>query len=334
MSNKTVPGAPTTKPTRRTRRPATPAGTTASTGSTKTTPGGGSGASSAENRAVARENAAKAKAGQKYLTQASNLDAQAKALLRALNKTFAMSRNTSLANIGMRLNESLGMLKEDAGARGGQLLESAAGTTAAAAGQENQSLSNMVRERADAMSLLLEQGMGETDSMRSMLMSARNMNANQNEGNQSRLDSMRSINMSITDLNADTRTGLANTFGEAEAERGRIWENYYSRRSQGYTQLGNIRGQQADYYASAQEMGVSPGAAKVKTTRGGMKNAYEAATTETGKAYKEKATPKWIRNWAGTEQQDTKVQNTNLAAAITIDKPERAEGASLRRWEG
>ena len=294
----------------------------------------GSGASGAEARAVARENAAKAKAGQKYLTQANNLDIQAKALLRALNKTFAMSRNTSLANIGQRLNESLGMLKEDAAARGAQLDASAQGTEAAAAGQENQSLSNMVRERADAMSMLLEQGMGETDSMRAMLMSARNMNANQNEGNQSRLDSMRSINASITDLNADTRTGLANQFGEAEAERGRIWENFYSRRSQGYTQLGNIRGQQADYYASAQEMGVNPGKAKTRAARTGMRNAYEAATTETGKAYKEKATPGWIRDWQGTETKDAKVQNTNLAAAITIDAPEKADGASLRRWEG
>lgn len=334
MSSPPIPTAPRTDGAPRGNgrggrtRPSAPAGS----GSTSTSTSGG--ASSAESRAVARENAAKAKAGQKYLTQASNLDAQAKALLRALNKTFAMSRNTSLANIGMRLNESLGMMKEDAKARGSQLDAAAQGTDAAAAGQENQSLSNMVRERADAMSMLLEQGMGETDTLRAMLMSARNMNANQNEGNQSRLDSMRSINASITDLNADTRTGLANTFGEAEAERGRIWENFYSRRSQGYTQLGNIRGQQADYYASAQEMGVKPGKAKTRAARAGMKNAYEAATTEAGKAYKEKATPRWIRDWKGTETKETKVQNTNLAAAITIDAPEKADGASLRRWEG
>ena len=333
MSSPPIPTAPRTGGAPRGNgrggrtRPSAPAGSGSSSNSS-------SGASSAESRAVARENAAKTKAGQKYLTQASNLDAQAKALLRALNKTFAMSRNTSLANVGMRLNESLGMLKEDAKARGSQLDAAAQGTDAAAAGQENQSLSNMVRERADAMSMLLEQGMGETDTLRAMLMSARNMNANQNEGNQSRLDSMRSINASITDLNADTRTGLANTFGEAEAERGRIWENFYSRRSQGYTQLGNIRGQQADYYASAQEMGVNPGKAKTRAARAGMKNAYEAATTETGKAYKEKATPGWIKNWEGTKTKETKVQNTNLAAAITIDAPEKADGASLRRWEG
>lgn len=294
----------------------------------------GSGMSSAESRAVARENAAKAKAGQKYLTQANNLDIQAKALLRALNKTFAMSRNTSLANVGQRLTESLGLLKQGAAERGAEFDKSAQDTDAAAAGQENQSLSNMVRERADAMSMLLEQGMGETDSMRALLMSARNMNQNQNEGNRSRLDSMRSINAGITDLNVDTRTALTTTFGEAEAERGRIWENFYSRRSQGYTQLGNIRGQQADYYASATEMGVSPGKKKEAATRAGMKNAYEAATTETGKAYKEKANPAWIRDWQGSKTKDTKVQNTNLAAAITIDAPEKADGASLRRWEG
>ena len=302
------------------------------------TPTGGSGSTydprAAENRAVARANAEKAKAGRRYLKQAGNLEAQAKALKRALSQEFAKNRDINLGNVGQRLTENLGILKDDASKRGGQLEIAGDSTQTAAGQQENQSLSNMVRERADAMNMLLEQGMGETDQMRAMLMSARNMNANQNEGNRSYFDTMQSINQSITDLNVDTRSALANTFGEAEAERARIWENYYSKRQQGFTQLGNIRGQQADYYANAREMGVTPGKGKESAAQAGMKNNYEAAATEAGKAYKEKALPDWIKDWQGTALRDAKVQNTNLASAITIDKAEKAEGASLRRWEG
>lgn len=291
-------------------------------------------ARAAENRAVARDNAQRRKTGRRYLKEASNLETQAKALQRALRTEFARNRDTNLGNISQRLDENFGLLKDDAAKRGGSLLEAAGNTEKATGAQENQSLSNMVRERADAMSMLLEQGMGETDQMRAMLMSARNMNANQNEGNRSYFDSMQSINQSITDLNSDTRTALASTFGEAEAERGRIWENYYTRRNQGFTQLGNIRGQQASYYAQAQEMGVKPAAGSVKAAETSMGKAYENATDEAGKAYKEAALPSWIKDWQGTAKRDAKVQNTNLASAITIDKAERADGASLRRWEG
>ena len=314
----------------KTNRPPTPSGNSASSAQAAAN----AAARAAENRAVARANADKRKAGQRYLKQAGNLEAQAKALKRALSQEFAKNRDVNLGNVGQRLTENLGMLKDDAGKRGG-MLDEAAGNTAVATGQqENQSLTNMVRERSDAMSMLLEQGMGETDQMRAMLMSARNMNANQNEGNRSYFDTMQSINTSITDLNADTRTALANTFGEAESERGRIWENYYSKRNQGFTQLGNIRGQQADAYANAREMGVSPGKGKEKGAQSGMTANYEAAATEAGKAYKEKALPDWMKNWEGTKVKDAKVQNTNLASAITLDKMDKAEGASLRRWEG
>ena len=333
MPNDTIPTAPSggsgSSSSGSSSRPATPTSSASSAQASAN-----AAARAAEARAVARANADKRKAGQRYLKQASNLEAQAKALKRALQTEFARNRDVGLANVGQRLTENMALLKDDASKRGGQLDVAADSTGKAAGQQENQSLSNMVRERADAMSMLLEQGMGETDQMRAMLMSARNMNANQNEGNRSYFDTMQSINQSITDLNADTRTGLANTFGEAEAERGRLWESYYSKRNQGYTQLGNIRGQQADYYANAREMGVNPGSAKEKAAEKAMRDSYEAAATEAGKAYKEQALPSWIRDWQGTSVKDAKVQNTNLAAALTIDKVDKAEGASLRRWNG
>ena len=312
-----------------TSRPATPPATT-----TDPNKANRDAALAAERRAVARENAQRRRTGQRYLTEAKNLESQATALRRALRTEFARSRDINLGNVGRRLDETLGILKEDAGKRGAELTTAADSTQKAAGAQENQSLSNMVRERADAMSMLLEQGMGETDQMRAMLMSARNMNANQNEGNRSYFDTLQSIIQSITDLNADTRSALAGAFGEAEAERGRIWENFYTRRNQGFTQLGNIRGQQASYYAQAEEMGVKPAAGSERRATNGMEYNYERATDEAGKAYEEAALPSWIRDWKGTARRDAKVQNTNLASAITIDKAEKADGAALRRWEG
>jgi hypothetical protein len=41
-----------------------------------------------------------------------------------------------------------------------------------------------------------------------------------------------------------------------------------------------------------------------------------------------------VKNYQGQAQVAARVQNTNLASAVTIDKAEKAEGASLRRWEG
>jgi hypothetical protein len=328
MADRTFPTAPTKTGGGATTRPKTPKGG----GAGQTDPN--KAARDAERRAVARANADKRKAGQRYLKEAGNLEDQARALQRALKTEFGKNRDTSLGNISQRLTENLALLKDDASKRGGQLDDASANTAVATGQQENQSLTNMVRERSDAMSMLLEQGMGETDQMRAMLMAARNMNSNQNEGNRSYFDTMQSINSSITDLNADTRTALANTFGEAEAEKGRIWENYYSKRNQGYTQLGNVRGQQANYYAQAAEMGVGAGKGKEKAAQTGKKSAYEDAATEAGKAYKEKALPDWMKNWEGTKLKEAKVQNTNLASAITLDKAEKADGASLRRWEG
>lgn len=170
--------------------------------------------------------------------------------------------------------------------------------------------------------------------MRALLLSARNWQGNVQESNRSYFDTMRSINSGITDLNADTQTALANAHRDAESQREAAFQDYYNKRTESFTQLGNIRGQQADYYAMAKEMGVNPPKGAERKAKTGMKAGYDSATTESGQSYKQGALPNRMKNYKPAAEQTAQRQNTNLAAAVTIDKAEKAEGASLRRWEG
>jgi hypothetical protein len=287
----------------------------------------------AEARAKAERDAERKKAGQRYMDEAANLEAQAVALQNALNGTFKQNLDSQLANVGQAIAAQMEILKSGHAQRSASFDRAAADTESAASGEQNQGLSNMVRERQDAMTAILEQGAGETDAARAMLMSARNWNANAAESNRAYFDSIRSVNEGLTDLNVDTRTGMANAFMSGEAEKGRLWQDYYNRMSETRTQLGNIRGQQGSYYAQAKEMGVDPGA-RAAEVQAEMAAQYNAATDEAGKVYAQQALPGEIKDWEGAALKKGKQSNTNLAAATTIGPAQKAEGASLRRWKG
>ena len=289
-------------------------------------------ASGAEARAIARENAAKTKAGKRYLEQAANLEKQAKALRHALKIDFAKSRKNNLADLSQALTQNFNLLKSGSAARGAALIGSAHDTEKATADTAERGISNLVRERQDTLSAILQQGAGETDIMRAMLMAARNWRENSSENNRAYFDTIRSVNSGITDLNVDTKNALADTAMNAEAERDRIWQNFYDRRSETFTQLGNIRGQQADYYAQAKEMGVQPKSGAERAAEKAMEDAFMAAAKEAGKSYKQKKLPSWITNYKGQASAEARQSNTELAAAMTFDPLEKAEGATLRKW--
>ena len=301
-------------------------------GSSSSSSSGGDSARAAENRAVARANADKKKAGKKYLEQAGNLEAQAKALRYALKTAFASSRDQNLADIGLILNQQLTTLKEGHGLRAIQFLKTASDTEKATAGTAEAGISNAVRERADSLTGLLEQGAGETDTLKTMVMAARNWNANASESNRAYFDSMRSVNQGIVDLNLDTKSALANTTVANEAERERLWQDFYNRRSESFTQLGNVKGQQRDYYAQAKEMGVKPKKGAEKAAKKESEESFMNASKEMGKSYVNKGLPEWIRKFEGQKELAARQSNTNLAAAMTIEPLEKAEGATLRKW--
>jgi hypothetical protein len=294
--------------------------------------GGSNSARAAENRAVARQKASEKKAGKRFLEGAANLELQAKALRHALKIDFAKSRDNNLADIGMVLAQNIAALKKGSADRSVQLLGAASDTEKATADTAEHGISNVFRERQDTLSGILQQGAGETDTMRAMLMSARNWHENASENNRSYFDTIRSINTSITDLNVDTKNALIETSTNAEAERDRIWQSFYDRRSETFTQLGNVKGQQADYYAQAKEMGVKPKKGVEKAAEKAMERAFMDAALEAGKGYTQKALPAWVTDYKGTEMVKAVQSNSNLSAAMTLDPVEKAEGATLRKW--
>jgi len=186
-----------------------------------------------------------------------------------------------------------------------------------------------VRERQDSMTSLLEHGAGQTDMMRAMLGAARNWHSNAQEGNRAYFDSMQNLNASITDLNVDTQSALANVHNQGESERERLWQDYYNRRSETLTQLGNLYTQQADYLDLAKENKTGSGGGEKKGSAG---TAFMDAAKESGMSYVRQGLPEWISDYKGQEKVKAKVSNTNLASAMTIEPLGSPERATLRSW--
>jgi hypothetical protein len=294
--------------------------------------GGGYSPAAAERRAVARENAQKRKAGKRFLESAATLELQAKALRHALKIDLAKARDQNLGDVAQVLTGQLAQLKLGAGQRAQSFLDAAGNTEKATSSTAEQGFSNMARERADSMSSILEQGAGETDAMRAMLIAARNWQSNAHESNRAYFDSLQTVNQGIGDLNIDTRNAMSNAFTSTEGERDRLWQDFYNRKGEVYTQLGNIKGQQADYYAQAKEMGVHPKKGAEKAAEKEMARSAMNAALVSGKSYKQKALPDWIAKYAGQKAVETKLSNTNLAAAVEIGPVEKAEGSTLKKW--
>ena len=288
-------------------------------------------ARAAEKRAVAREKATKKDAGKRYRRQAATLEVQAKALQKALSTTYRKGLDQNLSDVGQVLEQQLNILKSGHAASLREFQTAAEDTEIATAGNAEGTLGNMVRERSEVMGEILTQGAGETDALKAMVSAARNWQSNTSDANRSYFDTMRSVNQGIVDLNVDTKSALANTSVQAEAEKENLWRNFYERKSESYTQLGNIRGQQADYYDMATEMGVKSGKKK-KAAKADMKQSFNRASNFAGKSYDNPGIPEWIEEYEGAPPIAREKSNSNLAAATYVEGPQKAEGASLRKW--
>jgi hypothetical protein len=286
-------------------------------------------ARAAQAKAEAEAAAAMARAGARYKSQAENLDPQIAALRHALDVTFKQSLDQNLTDIDGLLGEQFDMLKKGASARALEFLAGAKNTEQATAGQAEGSMSNLVRERQDTLGSLLQQGVGQTDMLRAMVGAARNWQSNINEGNRSYFDSMQSTNAAINDLNVDTQSALSNTHNQTESERERLWQDFYNRRSETFTQLGNTYTSQADYLDLAKEQKTGEGGGAKKTLSG---TAFMDASNEAGKSYVRQAVPDWIKDYKGQEKVSAKVTNSDLAAAMQFEPLGGPEGASLRKW--
>ena len=281
---KRTPGA-TPAPSPSTTRPGTTTRTGTTTRSSKSA--NRNSASSLQKRAEKKQAARELKTGERYLTQASNLNPQARALIEALDE-LKKRRRGDIRDIINTRDSQLEQLLGSAEALGQGYAQSGVDNEMATAGSLEGGYANMVRERQDALAQLLTQGAGESDMMKTMLMAARNQQANAAEANRSFYDTLTSINAGITNLNEDTQTKLAGAWITAEGEREQIWRDYMDSRNDAMVQLGQIRTAQADAYANAKEYGATIprlGAKKKKKNqkvkpedvKGGSKNFLKAS---------------------------------------------------------
>jgi hypothetical protein len=289
----------------------------------------------AEARADAKQKAANLKTAKRYGQASTDLQSQITALKDAIRNEFARGRRQNIGDLDMQLKQLLGQIKEGAVLRGAGYLEDAADTEKATGDKQDEGFRNLVRERADSMTAILEQGAGETDALRAMLMNARNWHANASDASRTYYDSMGSINKSITDLNVDTKTALSNAHMTNEGQKEQVWQDFYNRRAEGMTALGNTYGKRVEYLEQAKELGLGMKGTPTKqltSSRKGMKKQFAGASNELGKSYVQKPLPDWIEGWEGTPQQERRQENTNLAAAPQMESVQKAQGASLRKW--
>jgi len=236
------------------------------TNPTGATSGSGGSASSSTSSTTASYQAEQRKrdmaARDRYIEDAENMGGQVDALRRALglnsrdgrlNGTFRKALRDRIDNIMLVRDEQLDVVRDGFEDRKASLDADEANNRTAASDSSVMNETNRGRERASAISEAMAQGAGESDTLRVQLHSLRNWDANQDGINRAFADGQRSINNSRIDLDTDTRTGMANIYSEANADKQAMWDNYYNQTSEAQTQLGNVLGQQAEYYGLAIE---------------------------------------------------------------------------------
>lgn len=268
-ANPNAPTRTTTPPNTGPTRSTTPSRST-TRGSTKNASTKDS-VSSAQKRAEKQQEERDQRTGERYLKQAKNLQPQADALKKSLGK-MKKRRIQDIGDITRTRGLQLKMLRDSASELGANYQVAGANNEMATAGTLEAGLSNMVRERSEALGQLLTQGAGETDMMQAMLMATRNQNANAGEANRAYWDTIASINQGITSLNEDVQSKLASAWIAGEGEKEEMWRNYYDAASEALTQLGSVRTGQADAYANAAEYEVDiPVLGKKKKKKGDKK---------------------------------------------------------------
>jgi hypothetical protein len=288
----------------------------------------------AQARADAKERKAQGKAARKYIDQATTLNQQVRALQAALGgKGFIKALNQRLRNVTLVANQQDAALVHDFRSRYGALKDTFTDNEKAAGAQTFAALGNRGRERANALSEAMAQGAGESDMLRTQQMSLRNWNANQNEVSRSYHDTLTSINSSLVDLTADTRTARINMASQANADRSSLWTDYYSQRSETLTQLGNVRGQQAEFYGLANEAVSSKATqGKRKAAAGASGAAFMGATKASATAWKNPGVKASLRNWAGPAAFEGDLTTSNRHETVDEVPLKRPEGATLRGW--
>lgn len=286
----------------------------------------------AQAKADRKEREAKAKAAAKYRGNAETLNKQVAAIQKSLTTGFITALQQRLANSALTYKQDDAILMEGYGKRVQSLKDAQADNAKAQADQSFMNLTNRGRERASAVSEAMANGAGESDTLKSQLMSLRNWNANEAEGTRAFYDGLRSTNSVLTDLNVDTKTGRADILNEYNTNQDQAYTTYHNQMSEGYTQLGNIYGQQAQEYGNAAEMSGSAKDKKAKRRRDSLSGtSFMNAANETAKVWKNPGLGD-LANWQGEGPIQGETNASNFANATTVETKKRPEGAALRKW--
>lgn len=268
-----------------------------------------------------------------FKKQAQNLEGQAAALRLALNKTFRKSLNVRLSNVNRIARQQQGILVDGYKQRYGSLKENNRDNEAAEGTQSAGNASNRLREGQNALTEAMVQGAGESDKLRAQGMSLRAWQANQGEVSRSYYDSNTSTNSALTDLNVDTKQARYNVAHQALSDKESLWTDYYNRRSETQTQLGNIYGQMADLYGNANEMNGGKGTAgSEKGAAAKSKKAFMDASKTAGQAWKNPGVSKKLKNWEGKGPFEASDNISKIYMGASATQTKAPEGATLREW--
>lgn len=283
--------------------------------------------------AINREKEYRAAAADRYMRQAMNLRVQAHAWKAILSKKgFRKALMQKLENVDLRERQKDNRLMGDYEDRLGSLKDANSDNKKDVNAKTSATLMNASRERANALSEVALQGAGESDVLRAQGMSLRNWQANQGETNRAFFDTQTALNSSLTDLNVDTRSARFSVALEANEAREALWSNYYDRRSDALTQLGNTMGQISDYYAMANEQKKSKKAGNLeKEWRNKAKDTFDDLAKNTQKAWDDPGVSKKIRKWEGRGAFEGGLNGRSFGPQDLSMK--RPSGADLRKWE-
>lgn len=309
-----------------------------SSSSSRSSSGGGGGGGSKDPYAQARadQKAQEKKAAARLSSQAAKLKAQADALRLALgSKGFHAELSRQLANASLEFNEEDKLILSQY-ERGKKALETQAKTN-----DDNRARgivdagSNAGRERNEALQQGIENGISASDMLKAQAASLRNWSFNVGQVQTNYTDEINGILSEHSQMVNSVVTSRQAAWREREQQRSQLYRGYYDNRSQVLTEIGNKLGESSQYYDMANEQASSGSyQAKAKSAHNAAMSSLRAAALETGKGYRELATPTSIKNWQGTAN----IRNTTDPRQWGKQELEvkDAEGASskLRKWEG
>lgn len=280
--------------------------------------------------------AAEKKAAARLSAQAARLGQQAEALKVALGSTgFRATLNRDLGNANLVFSESDALVLSQYN-RGKTELEKQKGTS-----EENRARSlqeagqNAGRERNEALAQGIQNGVSATDMIKAQAASLRNWSLNANQVQTNYTDEVNSLQSEHSQMVNTVVTSRQQAWREREEQRTQLYRGYYDNLGQVYTEIGNKLGESAQYYDMANEQ-VASGTykARAKSANASAMSNLRTAALQTGKGYKQLATPTSVTRWQGTAN----IRNSTDARqwgnqALEIKD---AQGASsrLRKWQG